>query len=125
MGCLVNGVFDCAYRGIVRLMSDWITFDWSVQFDAPLRLANAVFPSDSAKRLVIVSDGSENLGQARPQVVELLKRGVGIDCVPISYQRENEVHDTRVHCEIARGEKTRARPTSTATLIDDSQFEAL
>lgn len=70
-----------------------------------LRLAAAAFPADSAKRVVIVSDGNENLGQARDLATRMLESGVGIDCVPISYLRRGEVavEKVAVPADIRRG----------------------
>ena len=51
-----------------------------------MKLAQASFPEDAAKRIVIVSDGNENLGDAIEQAQALAGSGVGIDVVPIRYQ---------------------------------------
>lgn len=48
-----------------------------------LKLAQASVPEDSAGRVVIVSDGNENLGDAREQAEQLADAGIGIDVVPI------------------------------------------
>jgi len=51
-----------------------------------MRLAVATLPSDSAGRVVVVTDGNENVGDARDEARQLANRGVGIDVVPIRYQ---------------------------------------
>ena len=51
-----------------------------------LKLAQASFPEDSAKRIVIVTDGNENLGDARTVARTLADDGIGIDVVPIELQ---------------------------------------
>ena len=48
-----------------------------------LKLAQASFPEDTAKRIVIVTDGNENLGDARTIARTLADDGIGIDVVPI------------------------------------------
>lgn len=63
----------------------------STNLEAALRAAEAIFPADSSKRVVIVSDGNENVGRAMPQANKLLAAGVGIDAVPISYRRRGDV----------------------------------
>jgi len=63
---------------------------------AALKLALASFPEDAAKRIVIVSDGNENLGNAREQAQAAADAGIGIDVVPIDYQRQAEVLVERV-----------------------------
>ncbi len=56
-----------------------------------LELAEASFPLDTAKRVVIVSDGNENYGDASAQTERMLQAGTGIDVVPIRYQRRGDV----------------------------------
>lgn len=56
-----------------------------------MRLAQASFPEDAAKRIVIVSDGNENLGSALEQAQSVVESGVGIDVQPVRYQRRAEV----------------------------------
>src|SRR5262249_17936737 len=59
--------------------------------EGALKLAEASFPPDAAKRVVVVSDGNENFGQAREQAEKMLSSGIGIDVVPIRYQRRGDV----------------------------------
>ena len=56
-----------------------------------LEMAEASFPPDSARRVVIVSDGNQNVGDASAQADRMLAAGTGIDVVPIRYQREGDV----------------------------------
>ncbi len=56
-----------------------------------MRLAQAAFPEDAAKRIVIVSDGNENLGNALEQAKGVAESGVGIDVQPVFYRRRAEV----------------------------------
>lgn len=63
---------------------------------AAIRLAQASFPEDAAKRIVVVSDGNENLGDALKQAQHVAGDGVGIDVVPIRYDRRGEVILDRV-----------------------------
>src|SRR5947209_20249714 len=48
-----------------------------------LKLAQASFPEDSAKRIVVVTDGNENLGDAPLVARSLADAGIGIDVAPI------------------------------------------
>jgi uncharacterized membrane protein len=59
--------------------------------EAALAMAEASFPPDSAKRVVIVSDGNQNVGEVSAQAERMLQSGTGIDVVPIRYQRRGEV----------------------------------
>ncbi|MBI5388467.1 MAG: VWA domain-containing protein [Verrucomicrobia bacterium] len=58
---------------------------------AALRLGSAAFPEVGQKRLVLLSDGNENLGDAveAAQAAKLL--GVTIDVLPLGVQRSNDV----------------------------------
>lgn len=58
---------------------------------AGMRMAMALFPADAARRLVIVSDGNENVGDALEEAKSLRAAGVQVDIVPIRYQMRNEV----------------------------------
>jgi uncharacterized membrane protein/Mg-chelatase subunit ChlD len=60
---------------------------------AALKLAMASFPEGSGKRIVLVSDGNENLGAAEEQAELARKNGIPIDVVALapSFRNENEV----------------------------------
>jgi uncharacterized membrane protein len=61
-----------------------------------LKLAMASFPEDSARRVVIVTDGNQNLGNAMEQARSMAEAGVGIDVVPVRYQARNDVAVERI-----------------------------
>ncbi len=61
-----------------------------------MRLAQASFPEDAAKRIVIVSDGNENLGDAVDQGLGIAAAGIGIDVVAVRRQSRAEVTVERV-----------------------------
>jgi hypothetical protein len=65
---------------------------------AAIKLALASFPEGTAKRMVLVSDGNENLGNAEEQARIAKQNGVQIDVVPLAtgYRNENEVLVERV-----------------------------
>ena len=56
-----------------------------------MRLAQASFPEDAAKRIVIVSDGNENLGDALVQARSVVDSSIGIDVLPIRYRSSADV----------------------------------
>ena len=78
---------------------------------AALKMAGATFPEDSAKRVVIISDGNENLGDARAIASLLADQGVGIDVVPVMMDGRGEVLVEQVvlPAEIRRGQPVEAR----------------
>jgi Mg-chelatase subunit ChlD len=55
------------------------------------KLAQAMFPGDSAKRVVVVTDGNQNLGDALEEAQGLSASGVGIDVIPVRYAARGEV----------------------------------
>ena len=60
---------------------------------AALKLALASFPEGTSKRIVLVSDGNENLGNAEEQAAIAKQNGVQIDALALApgFQNENEV----------------------------------
>ncbi len=63
---------------------------------AAMKLAQATFPEDAARRIVLVSDGNQNQGNALEQAQALAAGGIGIDVVPIRYRLRAEVAVERV-----------------------------
>ncbi|MCA9169176.1 MAG: VWA domain-containing protein [Planctomycetales bacterium] len=63
---------------------------------AAMKLAQATFPEDSAGRIVIVTDGNENMGDADAIARLLSENGIGIDVVPIDLGKRPEVYVERV-----------------------------
>ena len=57
---------------------------------AALKLAMASFPEGVRKRIVLFSDGNENLGNAVEQAELARRNGVQIDTVPLAAGRRNE-----------------------------------
>ena len=60
---------------------------------AALKLAFASFPEGTGKRVVLISDGNENLGSAEPQARIAQRNDIQIDVVPLAagYRNQNEV----------------------------------
>jgi uncharacterized membrane protein/Mg-chelatase subunit ChlD len=56
-----------------------------------LKLALATLPEDSARRIVVLSDGNENRGRALDQALAAAGLNVQIDVVPIEYRYDDEV----------------------------------
>jgi uncharacterized membrane protein len=63
---------------------------------AAMKLAQATFPEDSSRRVVIISDGNENMGDAQAMARLLAQDGIGIDVVPVETGRNSEVFVERV-----------------------------
>lgn len=58
---------------------------------AALRLGLALFPGDTARRLVLLSDGNENRGVADEEIETYAGLGVPVDVVPLRYEHSAEV----------------------------------
>ncbi len=71
-----------------------------------LKLAAATLPGDSASRLVIVTDGNENIGNSLEEAKLLAERGVGIDIVPVRYTARSEIAVEKIAIpnEVHRGQ---------------------
>lgn len=50
---------------------------------AGLRLASAIMPADSMRRIVLLSDGQQNLGDALQEAQLLQQQGIRLDVVPL------------------------------------------
>ncbi|MEY2409947.1 MAG: hypothetical protein QOF48_2617 [Verrucomicrobiota bacterium] len=56
-----------------------------------IRLGTAAFPETGQKRLVLFSDGNENMGDALEALSQAQRLGVTIDVVPLAVQRGDDV----------------------------------
>jgi uncharacterized membrane protein len=56
-----------------------------------IRLGTAAFPETGQKRLVLMSDGNENVGDAISAMAAALPLGVSLDVVPLGTSRGNDV----------------------------------
>ncbi len=78
---------------------------------AAMELAKATFPEDTAKRIVIISDGNENMGDARTAAQALADGGIGIDVVPVSMTARAEIAVEKITLptDIRKGQPIEAR----------------
>jgi Mg-chelatase subunit ChlD len=90
---------------------------------AALRLAQAVFPPDAAKRVVVISDGNENAGDALTQAQSLADLGIGIDVVPLARggSREVAVEKLVLPSDIRQGTPFEARVVLNVAAPDDAE----
>ncbi len=58
---------------------------------AAIRLGTAAFPENGQKRLVLLTDGNENVGDALSAVLAAKPLGVTVDVVPMGVSRANDV----------------------------------
>jgi len=83
----------------------------STNLAAALKLAQATFSEGSARRIVLVTDGNENIGNAAQVARTLARDGIGIDVVPILLEQRSEVVVEKVTIaqEVRRGQPVEAR----------------
>ena len=63
---------------------------------AAIRLGTAAFPENGQKRLVLMTDGNENVGDAMEAVLAAKPLGVTVDVVPMGVARANDVSVQKV-----------------------------
>ena len=73
---------------------------------AAIRLGTAAFPENGQKRLVLLSDGNENLGDAMAAVLAGKRLGVSVDVIPMGVARANDtsVEKLQVPSKIKTGQ---------------------
>ncbi|WP_158545251.1 VWA domain-containing protein [Bremerella cremea] len=74
--------------------------------EAALNLAQAAFPMDAAKRIVIVTDGQETLGNAMQTATAITQSGIGIDVVPVTSYSQGEISIEKISTPSKAREKT-------------------
>jgi uncharacterized membrane protein len=91
---------------------------------AAVKLALASFPDDTARRIVVLSDGNENRGSLFEQALTAKSLGVQVDVLPIDYfyDREVLVEKISIPPDVKKGETVninvviRASEPTTGTL---------
>ena len=63
----------------------------ATNLESALKLAQASFLEDSAKRIVVLTDGNQTLGSAESTAQQLSDTGIGIDVVPVRLDSKTEV----------------------------------
>ena len=63
----------------------------ATNLEQSLALSAAMLPEENNGRIVLISDGTETVGQLKDVINDLQARGVEVDVVPIEYDYEHEV----------------------------------
>ena len=76
-----------------------------------IRLATAAFPETGQKRIVLMSDGNENLGDAMAAVAGARTQGATVDVVPLGVSRGNDifVQKVQVPAKLKKGQPFEAK----------------
>jgi len=69
----------------------------STNISEGLKLASTLIPEESKKRIVLITDGKENIGDAMSQAKLLAGQGIKIDVLPLINQIEEEVQLTELN----------------------------
>lgn len=93
----------------------------STNISAALKLAKASFPEDTARRVVIISDGNENLGDATEIARAMADDGIGIDVVPVEMLADSEVSVDQVilPTDIRKGQEFETKVVMTNDSVDN------
>jgi Mg-chelatase subunit ChlD len=70
--------------------------DGRTNLAAALRLAKASFPAGAARRIVVLSDGNQNVGSALIEARDLTADGIGIDVAPLAHGAQGDIVVERV-----------------------------
>jgi Ca-activated chloride channel family protein len=76
-----------------------------------IRLATAAFPETGQKRMVVMSDGNENIGDAMSAVAGARAQGATVDVVPLGVSRGNDVfvQKVQVPAKLKKGQPFEAK----------------
>ncbi len=83
-----------------------------------MKLAQASFPGDSAKRIVLITDGVETIGSARVAASRLAEDGIGLDVIPIDLASKSEVLVEKIDLP---GEIRQGQPFETRVVVQRYQ----
>ncbi|MEM9186290.1 MAG: VWA domain-containing protein [Planctomycetota bacterium] len=83
--------------------------------EAALERAMSLFPHDAAKRVVLVTDGNENQGNALRKARAMVERGVSIDTLPVPITPRSEVSIDKV---AVPAEARRGQPFDLRVVVD-------
>ena len=105
---------DIPSVGVIESLIDLRTD--ATNLEAALKLAQATFPEDTARRVVIVTDGNENIGNAREVARLLTDKSIAIDVVPVLLDSRAEVAIEKVSMPV---EIRKDQPLETRVVINN------
>jgi uncharacterized membrane protein len=76
---------------VVRAVESYLGRTDATNLESALKLAQASFPEGTSKRVVVITDGVETIGQAKIVAQAMADNGIGIDVVPIDLLAKSEV----------------------------------
>ena len=103
--------FDDDIPAIDKLESVYDLKSENTSLEAAMKLAKAIMPEDSGGRVVIITDGNENIGNSIDVGRSLADGGIGIDALPINLDQDSEVIVQKISlpADIRKGQSFEAR----------------
>ncbi len=105
---------DIPSVGVIESLIDLRTD--ATNLEAALKLAQATFPEDSARRVVIITDGNENIGNAREVARMLTDKSIAVDVIPIMLDTRAEVAVEKVSMPV---EVRKDQPLETRVVVNN------
>lgn len=83
----------------------------ATNLEAALKLAQAIMPADSQRRVVLISDGNQTNGDAQAAAARLTQSGIGVDVMPVPVDAVADVMVEKIDLpsDIRRGQTFEAR----------------
>ncbi|MDA7951318.1 MAG: VWA domain-containing protein [Pirellulaceae bacterium] len=83
----------------------------ATNLEGALKLAQAAFSDDTAKRVVLISDGNETVGSSLTMAQTMSSKGIAFDVVPIelNYENEIELEKLSLPSDVRKGEPFEAK----------------
>jgi len=88
----------------------------ATNLEAALERSMSLFPHDAAKRVVVVTDGNENVGNALRQARAMAESGISIDVLPVPIAPRGEVSVDKV---AAPAEARKDQPFELRVVLDN------
>ena len=103
--------FDGDIPTIGEIESDYDLNRDKTSIESALKLARASFPEGTARRVVIITDGNENLGDSLSVAQSMAEDGVGINVLPVNRIASEDVAVEKIvlPSELRRGQEFEAR----------------
>ena len=103
--------FDGDIPTIGEIESDYDLNRDKTSIESALKLARASFPGGTARRVVIITDGNENIGDSLSVAKSMAEDGVGINVLPVNRIASNDVAVEKIvlPSELRRGQEFEAR----------------
>ncbi len=103
--------FDGDIPTMGQIESDFDLDLSGTSIEAALKMAMATFPEATARRVVIVTDGNQNIGDALSVAQAMADDGIGIDVLPVQLIKGSDVEVEKIvmPSELRKGQEFEAR----------------